>query len=104
LTILESVSLLGVFPASCDLIKNPPILVAIYAYQTLFVAPSFIQVSIVTVLNLFHSVTLNSQFYCHFYLDAYEKLILKVGITKSGLNREMNGKPLLRPNLGCMSG
>ena len=29
---------------------------------------------------------------------------IRVVITKSGLNRGMNGKPLLRPNLDCMSG
>ena len=32
------------------------------------------------------------------------KLILKVGIIKFVLNREMNGKPLLRQTLACMSG
>jgi len=42
------------------------------------VASSFIQVSIVTILNLFCSVTLNSQFYCHFYLDSYHFLSLSI--------------------------
>ena len=65
LIILESVSLLGFFPASCDLIKNPPILVAIILRLIklcLWRLPLF-RFLLLLFFNFLRFVTLNSQFF-----------------------------------------